>query len=289
MWTTLCSARDIRIVVPYAPGGAADRVARVFQTDLSNKDYNFIVEYKTGGGGATGAKSVAATKNDTVLCIVSTGFVTGNVLSPEPLYDISQSFTYIDYIGNEPLMLVVKSTSPIKSYRDLITVAKTKSVPYGSGGVGSSGHIVGSIIANNNPNFIHIPYKGGSAALMDLLAGNIKLGIDSDIILNEFVTSKQLIPLAVVSKKRIQKYPNVPTLAELGVNDYGHYRWFALVSNADADPAVINYVRIKMNTPEFKKKIEELGLHTDKPAYVKYFFSYETMQTERMLKKIRLE
>jgi tripartite-type tricarboxylate transporter receptor subunit TctC len=124
---------------------------------------------------------------------------------------------------------------------------------------------------------------------MELLAGNVKWIVDSDIIAGEFIANGQLKPLAIVGKHRIQKYPSVPTLTELGVNDYGIYRWFILVSNSDADPVILDYVKSKIINPDFKKKINDLGVQTENPEYIKYFFPYEIRQTKQMLKKIQLE
>jgi len=289
LFSISCYSKNIKIIVPYSPGGSTDRVCRVLQAELSNKDYNFILEYKTGAGGSLAAKYVASVKNDTVLFVPSNNLITAPLLTVNPPYDVLQNFTFVDYIGAEPSMVLVKNNTGIKSYLDLVNKSKVNPMPYGSAGVGTSSHISAAIVANNNPNFIHIPFKGGAAALMELLAGNVKWIVDSDIIAGEFIANGQLKPLAIVGKHRIQKYPSVPTLTELGVNDYGIYRWFILVSNSDANPAIIDYVRSKTATPEFKKKINDLGIQTEKPEYIKHFLSYETIQTEKMLKKVQLE
>jgi tripartite-type tricarboxylate transporter receptor subunit TctC len=284
-----CHAREIKIVVPYSPGGATDQICRLLEAELSNKDYNFTLEYKIGAGGAIAANYVAGIKNNTVLFVPSNNLITAPLLSTNTTYDISKSFVLVDYIGAEPLLLLVNNNNSIKNYQDLIEQARYKSLPYGSAGVGTSSHISAAIIANNHLPFIHIPFKGGASALSNLLGENIKWMVDSDSISKEFILTGKIKPIAVVSKNRMKKYPNVPTLSELGVNDYGIYRWFVVVANSDADPMVLNYVKDKINTLEFKEKIKALGIDTGLPPYFNQFFVRENIQTKKMLQKIKLE
>ena len=238
-----------------------------------------------GAGGAIAANTVAATRGETVLMMASTGLITATGIN----YNVETDFVLVDYIGTDPMLLVVKNDGIIKDFRELIAYTRNHTVPYGSGGIGTSSHIAGAIVAQNNPNFIHVPYKGSAAVLTDLLSGTVRWAFDSNASVSEFITSGRLLPLAVYGKNRMPAYPNVPTLKELGYNDYGIYRWHAVVANRDADPQVINYVKNRLNQPTFKQKIQALQIDILKPAYVDRFFQHEAAQARQLFQGIKLQ
>lgn len=283
--TTLAQASDLRLVIPYSPGGPADRIARIIERELADGPYKIVVEYRLGAGGAIAANTVAATRGETVLMMASTGLITATGIN----YNVETDFVLVDYIGTDPMLLVVKNDGIIKDFRELIAYTRNHTVPYGSGGIGTSSHIAGAIVAQNNPNFIHVPYKGSAAVLTDLLSGTVRWAFDSNASVSEFITSGRLLPLAVYGKNRMPAYPNVPTLKELGYNDYGIYRWHAVVANRDADPQVINYVKNRLNQPTFKQKIQALQIDILKPAYVDRFFQHEAAQARQLFQGIKLQ
>ena len=287
--STVLSAKDIQLVVPFSPGGVADQLARLVETELSNDKYTIIVNYKVGAGGAIGAKYVADTKNGTVLMLPSNGLITAPMINPSVNYDPLKDFILVKYLGSEPLLLVVKNDNTINNFGDFIKLSKTSTLPYGSAGIGTSGHLAMAAIAGNNPNFIHVPYKGASPVIADLLNGNIKWTVDSDLLQNQLIASGKTKPIAVYYSKRLKKYPNVPTVKELGINDYNQYRWHAIVANATADPKILLYVNSKLSTPHFLKKVKDAGLDTTEPDYINNFFLTELVQTRRMLEHINLK
>lgn len=283
--STLLQATELKLVVPYSPGGSSDRVARLIEQELTDSKYKVTIEYRLGAGGAIAANYVAGVRNETVLFMASTGLVTATNVN----YNVETDFVLVDYIGTDPLLLVVKSDSTIKTFKDLIAQSREKSLPYGSAGVGTSSHIAAAIVAKNNSNFIHVPYKGSAAALTDLLSGNILWEFDSHASIGEFIASGRIKPIAVYGKNRMSAYPKIPTLRELGYNDYGVYRWHALVANRDANPQVVQYINDRLNQAEFKQKIQDLQIDTAKPAHVNRFFQHEAAQARQLFQGIKLQ
>ena len=157
-----------------------------------------------------------------------------------------------------PAFVLVNSNHRAKTFQEL---TKQQRVTYGSSGVGSGTHISAAITGSTFGNFIHVPYKGQSQALVDVLSGQIDFLMESPIVADTYIQSGKLRPLAVLSPQRLKDYPNVPTLRELGVPDYGYARWFILVANRDADPRDIEKIQRKLNSPEVALELEKLGLH----------------------------
>ena len=287
--STVLSAKDIQLVIPFSPGGVSDQLARLIEIELSNDQYTIIVNYKVGATGAIAAKYVADTKNSTVLMLQSTGLISAPIINPSVNYDPLHDFALVKYLGAEPLLLVVKNDNTINNFGDFIKLSKTSTLPYGSGGIGSSQHLAMAVIAGNNPNFIHVPYKGAASVIADLLNGDIKWTVDSDLLQNQLIASGKTKPIAVYYSKRLKKYPNIPTVKELGINDYNQYRWHVIVANATADPKILSYVNSKLSGPNFLKKVQDLGFDTTEPDFINDFFANETVQTRRMLEHINLK
>ena len=236
LFVSIAQAKDIRLVVPYVPGGMADKMARLIQNKLSQQ-YQVIVEYRTGAGGALAFNYVAQQRQqETVLMIASNGLTDGTVINKNIVtYDLSQDFVMVKHLGSVPTVLVVANSDPASSFQDLVRDSMSRDVTYGSSGVGSGQHISAAVIAQKYNNFVHVPYKGGAQAMTDVLGGNIRFLMESPPVIDPLIKSQRLRALAVLSPQRVPGYANVPTFRELGVEDYNYVRWFALVANAGAD------------------------------------------------------
>ena len=286
--SSVACGRDIKLIVPYSPGGSTDRLSRMLASTLSSPEYNFIVDYRLGAGGSIAANYVAGTKNETVIMITSNGLVGNPLINHTNTYDATKDFKLVDYIGAEPLLVVTSSDNQINDFRNFMQLSKTKSMPYGSAGVGSSGHLTSAIIADQNTNFIHVPYKGGSAVLVDLLARRIEWMTDSDSVLGPHINANKVKPLAVFYHTRLAQYPDVPTINELGINDRDFYRWHIMVANIDADPKVIAYLKKKLQDPEVKTNIKNLGIDTAPPKNVNNFLKSETTKLQKIIKDFNI-
>ena len=286
--STSVFSKDIKIILPFSPGGPNDRIGRLLGKVLNNPEYNFVFEYKLGAGGGIANSYVAGIKNETVLLVTSQGLISNTLLTNNFEYNLERDFVLVDYIGSEPLMLLVKSESKINSFRDLLEQGKTEYMPYGSGGVGSNQHIASAIVAGTNKNFTHIPYKGSSTLIIDLMSEQFKWMIDSDLNVSGFIKDKKIKPIAVYFNKRLPQYPDTPTLKELGFDDKNFYRWHILVANSSADPVLINYIRQKMSDPLVRKEFESLQLDTTRPKNLNNFFKDESSKIQNILKETKL-
>lgn len=281
-------AKEIKVIIPYSAGGPTDRVTRIVIKHLTNDQYKFIPEYKLGAGGTIAANYIASIKNDTVLMITSNALITSPILSSVS-YDLEKDFTLVDYLGTEPLFLTVKFNSNIKSFKDFLDEGATRTMPYGSAGIGTSGHIGSVIVSQNNKNYLHVPYKGSAGIIIDLLNDQLKWILDSEINIGSFLSDNKVRPIAVLSKNRVQEYPSVPTLKEVGIDDKSFYRWHILIANKNADQDILKYVTNKLNSASLRADLEKIGIDTlDKPN-LKNFLSNEYNATKKLIKELNLQ
>lgn len=283
MISSICLAREVKLIVPYAIGGPNDRISRLLAHKLSNKEYTFILEYKLGAGGAIAATAVASTKNNTVLMVTSNGLIGAPLLNNTKSYDVTQDFILVKYLGTEPLLVVVKNNGVITNFQDLLTLSKTTTVPYGSGGTGTSGHLTGAIIAGTNKNFLHIPYKGASTVTLELLSGTVTWVTESVLSINEFIQDGRLRAIAVYSNKRIPQYPAIPTIRELGIDDRNFYRWHILVANQSADTRIIAYIQEQLLRRDIQEELVKLGLVDTSLVTTNQFFVQEYLKMKPII------
>jgi tripartite-type tricarboxylate transporter receptor subunit TctC len=285
LWCFNLSATEIKMIIPYSAGGPTDRVTRTVIKHLNSDRYKFIPEYKLGAGGIVAANHVAATKKETVLMITSNAIVNAPILSPSVVnYNLEKDFIFLDYLGTEPLLLVVKSDSNINSINDFLKFSDGNQMSFGTAGVGTSGHIAATILSQNNKNHTHIPYKGSANVVLDLINGNLQWLLDSELNVGTFIESGKLKPLAVYANKRIASFPKIPTVSESGINDRQFYRWHIILANKDADKEVLKYVAKKLQDPIVKNDLVKLGLDVNKPN-LQNFFSTETIKMEKISKE----
>ena len=280
---SVATARDIKLVVPYSPGGGSDQLARVLEPLLSNSDYNFIVEYRLGAGGEVAANLVAKTRDDTVIMVITPGLIGSPMVNRSSNYNVLQDFILVKYIGIEPMLVVVDKKTKITDFKTFVNEQKKHSLPYGSAGIGTSSHLAAAIIANHNTNLFNVPYKGSSAVITDLLANRVAWTVDSDLVLGPYIKNADLTPIAVYGRQRMSKYPGVPTLKELKINDQNFYRWHVLVANASADPVIINYLQERLRNPAVRTAVESLGIDATPVKNPENFFKNETVKLQRII------
>jgi tripartite-type tricarboxylate transporter receptor subunit TctC len=215
-------AKPIRIVVTFSPGGSSDVVARLLQPGLQERlGQTVIVENKPGAGGTIGAADVAKAAPDGYSLLLSNTAPIS--ISPFMLaqasYDPVKSFSHLAYIGSVPNVFVVHPSVPAKTIAELVAWirAQTQPVSYGSGGVGSIGHIVGELFkAEHKLNIEHVPYKGSAPMANDLLGGTLQFAIDTLTQNVPHMKDGRLRGLAVTSRARMALAPDLPTVAEAG-------------------------------------------------------------------------
>lgn len=277
------SAKEVKIIIPYSAGGPTDKVTRTVIKYLNSERYKFIPEYKLGAGGSIAANYVASVKDETVLMITSNALVTSPLLTSTTNYNLEKDFILVEYLGTEPLFLVVRSNDVIQNYKDFKQLGKNDFLPYGSAGVGTSGHIASVIVSNNDKNYIHVPYKGSLGIIVDLLNGQLRWILDSEMNIGSFLQDGKIKPIGVYSNKRLQNYPNLPTIKELGVDDRNFYRWHIVVANKEADEEILKHVKNRLLDPSLQVELSKLGLNLDKPKSQNFFLD-ESVKVRRILR-----
>lgn len=212
--------RPIRIVVPFASAGYADRIARLVAAELSEASSQHVyVENKPGAGGMLGAVEVARAAPDgtTFMMAAMPTLVLAPLINPRPDFRPVEDLSHIVYIGGPPIAFVAASSGRIHSFDDLLRIAKDTPVNYGTGGAGTVGHLAAVYVAQKaNLKFTHIPYNG--PMIGDIISGVVDMGsLAASTVLGN-IDGGTLRALAIGTNKRLARYQNLPTFTELGFN-----------------------------------------------------------------------
>lgn len=260
--------KPVKIVVNFAPGGAADQLARLVAPSLHEAlGQPVVVENKGGAGGNLGAESVVRSPADGyTLLLASGGTVSINPhLYPKMSFDPAKDLVPVAAVARVPFYLVVRADSPLKDFKGLL--ADLKSHPgqrsFGSPGNGSSPHLAAEMMKSETGTFaVHVPYRGAAPALTDLLGGQINFLFDPGIAL-QHVRSGKLRMLAVGSPHRAPQVPEVPTLDELGLKGFDADAVFGIYAPAGTPQAIIDRVNTEVNRilklPATKERIVAIG------------------------------
>ena len=264
--------KPIRIVVPFAAGGAVDVVARAVGQRMSEQMGNpVIIENKPGASANLGAELVAKAQPDGYTVLMgANGLATNMTLFHNLAFDTMKDFAPVARVGYAPLVLVVEASSPAKSLKDLVAQAKAKpgSLNYGSAGNGGSGHLASELFAlTTKIDVVHVPYKGGSPALTDLMGGRLSFMIINPIEVLSNIKSGRLRALAVASPKRIAMLPDVPTFTEAGVPGYDASVWWGLVAPVKTPKDIVAKLSSEalkaLEDAGVKEKLSNLGAVVD--------------------------
>jgi hypothetical protein len=281
--------KPIRLIVPFPAGGATDIMARGIATGLANElEQTVVVENKGGAGGAIAAEYAAHSSPDgTTLLFATMGVMSINPsLYPKLKYDPLKDFTPISLTHLTPRVLVVNSALPIKSVAELIAYAQKKpgQLTYGSSGNGSSSHLSGALFENlAKVDLLHIPYKGSSLLLTDLISARVDMTFDAYAVYEEHIKSGKLRLIAITSKKRMPWLPNTPTLSESGLPNYEVSNWLGVVGPIGLPIDIakgINTALVKvMGSPAMKQQLFEIGIEPTSSSPEEFT---RTIQTENI-------
>jgi tripartite-type tricarboxylate transporter receptor subunit TctC len=244
-------SRPIRVVVPFAPGGAVDLVARTLAPRLNEAlGQPVVVDNRGGAGGTVGTDIVAKARPDGhTLLIASMGVAVNAVLYPKLPYDTLKDLAPVTTLGEQPNIVVVHPSLSARSIGELVALARSKpgQLSYASGGVGSNTHLVTLLFLHMaNVDMLHVPYKGLGPAIADLVGGQVQLAISNVSTAVPHVKSGRLRLLAVTSGKRFPLFPDTPTVDEAGVKGYESSGWYGLWVTAGTPRSVI--VRLNQET-----------------------------------------
>ena len=264
--------KRITYVVPFAPGGNTDTLARIISEKLTGTlGQPVIVDNKPGAGGNIGSDFVAKAKPDgyTILGGTISSHAINSSIYPKMPYDATKDFEPITLIASSPLVLAVPANSPYKTAKDLLAAAKAKpgDLTFASAGTGTSPHLAGELLKSvTHVDVTHVPYKGSGPAVTDLIAGHVQFMFDTALIVGPHIKAGKLRPLAVTSSKRVKTLPDVPTLVEAGVPGYEIGSWQAIFAPAGTPKPIVQ----KLNTsivgvlkmPDVQERLAGLGMDT---------------------------
>jgi tripartite-type tricarboxylate transporter receptor subunit TctC len=272
--------RPIRLVVGFPPGGGADFVARQVAQNLGQAfGTSVVVDNKPGANGVIAAGEVARAPADgyTLLLGVTASQSISPVLTPKLQYDPLRDFTAITEVGYTPLVLVVNPKMPAKTVGEFLRYVGSSSEPvtYGSAGTGNITHMTAELFVQSTgaTKLRHIPYKGSSQVITDLIGGHVSAYFDTLPSSLPFIQSGQLRALAVTSRERAGAAPNIPTMQEAGVANYEATTWFGVLAPAKLSPEVTERIyealRKSMGTPEARQAMTSRGVEPvlDTPAH----------------------
>ena len=237
-------ARAVRMVVPFAAGGGTDVVGRMIAQKLTDAwGQQTVVDNRAGGGSVIGTEIVARSAPDgyTVL-LTAPPFATNAALLPRLPYDSLQDFAPVILAAMAPLIVVVHPSLPVRSIKELVTVAKARpgQLSYGSSGNGGPQHLAGELFKSMaGVDMVHVPYKGGAPATVDLVGGQVQIGFSSMLTVMTFVKAGRLRPLAVTGPQRSAVMPELQTVAESGFPGYETTTWYGILARAGTPPAII--------------------------------------------------
>ncbi|HEY7741824.1 MAG TPA: tripartite tricarboxylate transporter substrate binding protein [Burkholderiales bacterium] len=240
-------AKPVRIIVPLAPGGLADQLARVVaQRTMATTKQTVIVDNRTGGGGIIGAEVAAKAPPDGYTLF--TGFHATQAVLPHLYarlpYDPVKDFDPVILMATVPNVLVVHPALPVKSVKELVALARARrgDLTYASQGVGSSGHIAGELFRmTTKTEIVHVPYKGAAPAIQDLVGGHVMMMFDITIFALPNVRAGQVRALAVTTRERLAVIPELPTMAEAGLPEVEGGAWFGLFAPARTPRPAIDW------------------------------------------------
>ena len=262
--------KPIRLVVPFPAGGGTDIIARELSGRVSAQTrWSFVVDNKPGSGGNIGVDAAAKAPADgytLVLGQTSNLAINPNLYSKLP-YDPVKDLTPVALIGSSPLLLVVASNSPYRTLADLVAAAKAQpsAINYASSGNGTVAHLATELFQKEaGIKLTHIPYKGASQGLNDVIGGSVQAYVSSVTTLIAYIKSGKLRPLAVTSLKRVDDLPQVPTVAESGYKGFEAVTWFGVLGPAKLSPEITAAASAEINkalrSDELRKKLGEQGL-----------------------------
>jgi tripartite-type tricarboxylate transporter receptor subunit TctC len=288
--------RPVRIVVPFAPGGNVDLVARAVAQPLgAGLGQQVIVENRPGSSGLVATHLVAKAAPDgyTLLAMANTFAVVPSLIS-NPGYDPLKDFAGISLTCLVPQVLVVNPALPARSVRELVALAKARpgEISYASAGVGGTGHIAAELFNRHaGLRMLHVPYKGNAQAIVDVISGQVTMMFDQVSTSLGHIRAGKLRPLAVTSLKRSPLLPSIPTVDESGVRGYEDTTFNGLMAPAGTPRAILVRLHAEVakavQQPLLRKRFLELGVELTASASPEAFTAYVKVEFEKKAKLAR--
>jgi tripartite-type tricarboxylate transporter receptor subunit TctC len=294
-------SRPIRLIVPFAAGGAADSVARILGKRVGDAlGQTFVIEDRGGGGGIIGTELVKnADADGYTLLLGQSGPISINPgIYTKLSYDPEKDFAPITMTTSYPYVVVVNPSLGVKTLQDLVALARRKpgELNYGTAGVGASNHLVTELFDSKaGIKMTHIPYRGTALAVADLIAGQVQVVFADPVSALSQVNAGTLIAIAVTSKERSPVAPNVPTISESGYPGFDAIAWHGIMAPVGTPPAIVE----KLNTaivkalkdPETAKVIETQSIQVvgNSPEAFASFIKQDVAIWKEVAREARIE
>jgi tripartite-type tricarboxylate transporter receptor subunit TctC len=292
--------KTVRVLNPSSPGGGGDVIARIIQQELSkNLGQTFLVDNRPGAANIIATEIAAKSNPDgyTLLLGTTGTFVTNPIIYKKLSYAVSD-FIPISMVADAPFILSIHPSVPANNLTELISYAKAnpEKLSFASFGNGSSSHMAGEYFQIlTGIKLIHVPYKGSAPGMADLLAGNITMTFDSGLSSIPNIQAKKIKPIAVAATKRLEKLPDVPTFAELGIPNFYAGSWYGFFAPTGTPMEIINKLNKNIHQiteiPEVSSRIQALGatVQVNTPEEYTKQISKETEQWAIVIQKAKIQ
>jgi len=261
--------RPIRLIVPYPPGGGTDPPARLIAAWISEKfGQNVVVDNRPGAGAVVGHQlgATAAPDGYTLLFGTSGGLTVGPAYNPKVPYDSLKSYAYVGLLADGPYLLIVHAGTPAKTVQELVALAKAQpgKIFIGSPGTGTPNHLGMELLKSmTKAEFVHVPYKGGGPALLDVISGRTHAIFGGVTYTGPAVSAGKARAIGVGHTERIKWYPDVPTIAEW-LPGFNVSTWYCILAPAGTPAGIVSKlnaeIRNAVANPAFVKQLDALGM-----------------------------
>lgn len=269
VWAQEFPNRPIKVIIPFPPGGPTDVLGRIVAQKLSERlGQSFVIDNKPGASGMIGADMVAKSQPDGYTLLVNASLhVINPSLYEKTRYDAIADFTPLSNLADVPLVLVVNPQTPAQTVKELIAWVKNSKSPinFASSGNATAPHLAGEAfkVATGIENMQHVPYKGSSPALTDLLSGQVQMMFDSLPSSQPFIKSGALKAIAVTTQRRSTALPNVPTIAESGLAGFNFSTWYGMWAPKSTPQPIVQKLSTEIaqitRLPDVRERFLALG------------------------------
>ena len=290
-------SKTITMIVPFAPGGTTDIVARPIAQKLSEAlGQPVVIDNRAGAGGTLGASIAAKAAPDgyTIFMATVAHAIATSLYSKKLSYDFERDMVPITVVATVPNLLLVNNAMPVKNEQELIAYLKANpgKVSYGSAGNGSIEHLSGALFASmSGTSMVHVPYKGGAPMMTDLIGGQIQLAVETSGSAAPQVRSGKVRALAVSTAQRSPAFSDLPTMDEAGLKGYDVTTWYGLLAPKGTPPEIVEKLHAQiaaiLKTSDMKKRLDDIGADPGgmPPAQFAAFIKTETTKWAKVVKE----
>lgn len=285
--------RPVKVIVPFPAGGAADAAMRVVAKKLTEYWTQQVLVENSAGVHAIKAGAAAPADGHHLLLAAGSQMVTGPLMRTRLPYHPQRDFVPVGRLVTNPPVLVVHPSIGVASVRDLVALAKRRpgDLNFSSSGIGSPNQLAMELFqAMTGTEMVHVPYKGGAPSVIELVGGQVQLGINAIPSVLTHIRSNRLVPLAVASKERSRSLPDLPTIAEAGVPGFEYTIWYALFAPAATPPEIVERISRDLQRaladPEVARQLAEQG-NEPAPASSAQLAQFIAQDTQRWSALVR--